>query len=291
MFSRITHHVLFVLFLLLTTFSCEKEHYFVETEAPDSPLVEQRSTKEFLVQRIVKDRAFLEIFLLSTVDNYVLQAYMEGQVDTTALWSLFDELGIDYSTSLLKVNNEDFGFYDYSDFKGFIEKEFSDPQMAEYFEALRQNGMVFLEKFGTDLSNLDPRSQELVLSEAYGILLSRQRQMFTNEVVTNRSGECSQCFINHADCMRNTNMNAASAFGGALSAGGITGAMMGPGFGVGLLGGLLGGAVSGGFTYAIGYHQCQSTLNHCLSVNGCGSIGGAGGWGGYGPCLECIIPT
>ena len=71
--------------------------------------LEQRSDTSALIQQIAEDSAFIRLFQLSIVDNYVLQAYMDNQLDTTDIWLLFDELGIDYSSPVLTVQHDNIG--------------------------------------------------------------------------------------------------------------------------------------------------------------------------------------
>ncbi len=128
---------LFLVLTLIIVSSCE-DNYFTESDKPLG--IEKRSSPDELIDQLVKDASFVRLFELSTVDNYLVQAYMDEVIDTNDVWLIFDAIGIDYSDyPLAVVDPERYSFDTYDDFIHFIENEFSDPSMVSYFDEIYRN--------------------------------------------------------------------------------------------------------------------------------------------------------
>jgi hypothetical protein len=269
--------------------SCEKEYLLENAEVQDCQ-IEQCSYTSALINQIAEDSSFVRIFQLSTIDNYVLQSYMENRLDTTDIWLLFDELGVDYSSPALTIQHDKISFEVYDDLIDFVENKYADSLMVQYFEEIEQNWGTFYHDNSSILNELDHQYLGSALSQAFEMLLNNHQQVFSERIVF-RTNECEECYHEHETCMSDTHMNAGGAFGSVALGGAVSGFIGGgpAGAGGGFILGLAGGAVAGAFTWGIGYYQCQRDLNNCLTNNGCEQLGG--GWDGSGGCLECVIKT
>jgi len=265
--------------------------------------IEQRSDTSALIQQLANDSSFIRIFELSTVDNYVLQAYIDDKLDTTDIWVLFDSLGIDYSSAPLTVQHDDIAFEDYDDLINFIEDEYTDSLMAQYFEELQQNINTFHDTYESQLDGLDQQYLQFVFSQAFEILFNDYQQIF-EDVIGFRTDECQECYDEYDRCLSDNNWDSAGIFFGILGGGTLQGGMFGS---VGGPGGTLAGAAGGtlvvtpsacvaaGTSWKIGYQRCKRDLNDCLIANGCETVGDNSGSSSGGSiwnyCFECIIPT
>jgi len=256
--------------------------------------IEQRSDTSALIQQLANDSSFIRIFELSTVDNYVLQAYIDDKLDTTDIWVLFDSLGIDYSSAPLTVQHDDIAFEDYDDLINFIEDEYTDSLMAQYFEELQQNINTFHDTYESQLDGLDQQYLQFVFSQAFEILFNDYQQVFA-DVIGFRTDEYQECYDEYETCMREAGYDGAQTLGNYIITGGAGGffATGGPGVGPGLVGGFFTGIIVSGFNYSMDVARCRQALNNCLTANGCETTGSneSGGGSIWTVCFECIIPT
>jgi len=281
MSHRIFQLILIAFLVVVSATGCEKAENSIALEVTSqaSQTLSQRSE----VNPLIGDSTIFNLARLSTVDNVLLNSYLDYSLDTSDVWDIYDQLQVT-RTSWFPEEYPDNATLENA--IEYIELNYNGFGIGDYFLEIASLQEELFFKYTTEYSDV-PTDQLLAWTEEAFIsaLQEQDGNIFinTSNTLSARSSACDNCYIGMNECMRSVTASSSATFmtGVGLSVGIITyTGWSGPIAAGSAATAFVGGIIGAGFNQLFGGANCQGALNRCLDRNDCPRSGGGGGDGG-----------
>ena len=234
--------------------------------------LETRSIDTALVAQLLEDSVFYHFVRLATVDNKLIQHYLDGDIDTSDVFAIYDLLG--YGDSTWFSSYEVYNQLNIDSLYRHVELYHPDTDLLSYYQSFEGVANNIYSNYISVIENY-PNEISYVLSAH---LLELDLEL---DILLSRNSQCDQCYDDFDWCKSEARdlFGSSLVFWGGVATVAATGtAMTGPGGAfVGAIT-LLGGGGQAGITMAFDYRACRRAFNKCLKDNDCPEDGSGGSY-------------